>query len=40
VRDKEFIAEVRRHKPSALMPSTGMQPGNGLKKLQRGFGSP
>lgn len=46
MRDEEFIARVRRHKPSALLPliaqfaSTRMQSEDWMKEGQRGFGSP
>jgi len=46
VKDEEFIARVRRHKPSALLPllaqfaSTRMRPEDWMKEGQRGFGSP
>ncbi|WP_148575646.1 hypothetical protein [Nocardioides caldifontis] len=46
MRDEEFIARVRRHKPSALLPliarfaSTRMQPDDWMKEGQRGLGSP
>ena len=46
VKDEEFIARVRRHKPSVLLPlvahwaSTRMQPEDWLQAGQRGFGSP
>ncbi|PZP13409.1 MAG: hypothetical protein DI611_14810 [Brachybacterium faecium] len=44
--DEEFIARVRRHKPSALLPliaqlaSTRMQSNEWLQNGQRGFGAP
>lgn len=46
MRDEEFIARVRRHKPSALLPlvarfaSTRMEMDDWIQKGQRGFGSP
>ena len=46
MKDEEFIARVRRHKPSLLLPliahwaSTRMQPKDWLRAGERGFGSP
>jgi hypothetical protein len=46
VRDQEFIARVRRHKPTALVPliaqfaSTRMQPADWMRRGQVGVGSP
>ena len=46
MRDEDFIARVRRHKPSALLPliaqfaSTRILSDDWMKRGQRGFGSP
>lgn len=46
MKDEEFIARVRRHKPSSLLPliarfaSTRMEPKDWLREGQRGFGAP
>lgn len=46
VKDQEFIARVRRHKPSVLLPltaqwaSTRILPEDWMQEGQRGFGSP